>query len=152
MKTQKRPPGRPKKNEGRIEAWHLLRAAMAMSAYNEARASGQKHSAAVTQALDYIRQHCSEMPISETEVKRTLAAYQPRDSQTTFQFKRVSPDDVELARLRLIRKLLARVQDKKGLWVPLPSIDDLPKSPVAYTFGFAKRPLYPRHNRKISNK
>jgi hypothetical protein len=150
MKSEKRPRGRPKKDEGTIEFWRFVRVGMVMSAYDEARASGQKHSAAVTQAVDYVRQCCSEMRISETEVKRTLAFYQPRNSQDIFQFKRVTLDDAELVRQRsVLEQAVADLRGKKGLWEPLPSIEDLPKSRTAYAFGFAERPLYPRHNRKI---
>jgi hypothetical protein len=150
MKTEKRPRGRPKKKEGAKEFWRFCRDGMVMSAYNEARESGQKHSAAVTQAFDYIRKHFPGMPISGTEVKRTVAAYQPRNSQTALQFKRVTLDAEQIMKQRSIREQITSVQGKKGLRVPLPSIDDLPTSHVGYTFGFAKRPLYPRHNRKIS--
>jgi hypothetical protein len=149
MKTETRPQGRPKKNEGTTEFWRFVRAGMVMSAYDEARASGQKHSAAVAQSVDYVRQCCSEMPISETEVKRILATFRPRDSQSILQFKRVTLDDSELMRQRSeLEQAAADLRGRKGLWKPLPSIEDLPKSRTAYTFGSAERPLYPRHNRK----
>lgn len=121
-----------------------------MSAYDEARASGQKHSAAVTQAVDYVRQRGSEMPISETVVKRVLATFRPRNSHSILQFKRVTLDDSELMTQRnVLEQASADLRGKKGLRKPLPSIEDLPKSRTAYTFGYADRPLYPRHNRKI---
>ncbi len=90
------------------------------------------------------------MRISETEVKRTLAIYQPRNSPNMFQFKRVTLGDSELMRqYNVLEQAAADLRGKKGLREPLPSIEDLPKSRTAYTFGFAERPLYPRHNRKI---
>ena len=150
MKSEKRPRGRPKKNEGTIEFWRFVRAGMVMSAYDEARASGQKHSAAVTQAVDYVRQRGSEMPISETVVKRVLATFRSRNSHSILQFKRVTLDDSELMTQRnVLEQASADLRGKKGLRKPLPSIEDLPKSRTAYTFGYADRPLYPRHNRKI---
>jgi hypothetical protein len=153
MKSEKRPRGRPKKNEGTIEFRHFVRAGMIMSGYVKARESGQKHSAAVTQTVDHVRQSCSEMCISETEVRRTLAIYQPRNSQIVFQFRRVTLDDAELVRLRsVIEQAATDLRGKKGLWKPLPSIEDLPKSRTAYTFGYAERSLYPRHNRKSPKK
>ena len=149
MKTEKKPLGRPKKKEGAIACWRLFRDVMVVSAYAEARESGEKHSAAVTQAVDHVRQRCSEMRISETEVKRTLAIYQPRNNQIIFQFKRVTLHESELMRQRnVLEQAVAELRGKKGLWKPLPSIQDSPKSRTAYTFAYAERPLYPRHNRK----
>jgi hypothetical protein len=149
MKTQKRPPGRPKKKEGTRECWRFFRDGMAMSAYDEARESGQKHSAAITQSVDHVRKRCPKMPMSETGVRRALATYRPRGSQTILQFKRVTLNNEQLTRRRWITEQLASVEGRKGLRVPLPSIDDLPKRPTVYMFGYAERPVYPRHNRQI---
>lgn len=102
MNSEKRARGRPKKNEDTIEFWRFVRAVMVMSAYDEARASGQKHSTAVTQAVAYVRQRFSEMPISETEVKRVLATFRPRNCQSSLQFNRVTLDDSELMRQRSV--------------------------------------------------
>lgn len=90
------------------------------------------------------------MPISETVVKRVLATFRPRNSHSILQFKRVTLDDSELMTQRnVLEQASADLRGKKGLRKPLPSIEDLPKSRTAYTFGYADRPLYPRHNRKI---
>ena len=148
MRAEKRPRGRPKK-EDTIKFWRFCRAGMVMSAYDEARASGEKHSVAVTQAVDYVSHRCSEMPISETEVKRTLAIFRPRGSQTILQFKRVTLDEEKVARLRFMLEQLPSVHDEKGQSVPSRSIQNLLKIRTAYTFGYAERPIYPRHNRKI---
>lgn len=152
MKTEKGFRGRPKKEEDTIEFWRFFRAGMVMSAYDEARASGEKHSAAVTHAVDHVRQRCSKMPISETEVKRTLATFRPRGSQTILQFTRVTLDEGEVARLRSMLKQVPDAQDENGKSVPSPSNENLLKSCTAYTLGYAERPLYPRHNRKILQK
>lgn len=48
MKAEKRLPGRPKKGEGTKEFWRFVRDGMAMSAYDEARESAQKHGVAIT--------------------------------------------------------------------------------------------------------
>jgi hypothetical protein len=151
MKTEKRPRGRPKKKEGTIDSSHFFRAGMIISAYDEARTSGQKHSAAVTHAVDYVRQHCPKMPVSETEVKRTLATFRPRESQTTLRFKSLTLDDEKVARLRGMLEQVPIMRDKDGQLVPPPSIQNLLHSRTAYTFGYAERPVYPRHNRKIPN-
>src|SRR5580692_4541132 len=144
MKKRSRPRGRPKNKEGIVPLWRFARAGIVMCVYDEARKRGEKHSAAVNQAVKYVRLNRSEMPISETEVKRTLAAFRPRHSRTILRFKRSTISKKKLKQLRSIQKQLASVRAKKGL--PLPRIPNLPKSPVAYTFGFKERPLYPRHN------
>jgi hypothetical protein len=146
MKTAKRPRGRPKKEEGREEFWRFVRAGMIVSAYDEARESGQKHSIAVTQAVECLKQHQPEMPISETVVRRTLATFRSRDSQTTLRFKRSAVGKRQLARLRSMLKQAHDRQSEIGL--PAPSIQNLPKNLTAYKFGYAKRPHYFRTNRK----
>jgi hypothetical protein len=149
MKTAKRPRGRPKKEEGREESWRFVRAGIIISAYDEARKSKQKHSAAVTQAVDYLKQHQPEMPVSETVVKRTLATFRSRDSRTTLRFKRYTVGKKKVARLRSILEQAHDMQRQMGLSVPPPTI---PTSLTAYKFGYSKRPHYHRYNRKNRKK
>ena len=149
MKTAKRPRGRPRKEEGREEFWRFVRTGIIISEYDEARKSGQKHSVAVNQAVEYLKQHQPEMPVSETVVKRTLATFRSRNSQTTLRFKRSIVGKKKLARLRSMLEQAHDVQRQMGLSVPPPSI---PKSLTAYKFGYAKRPRYSRHNRKTPKK
>jgi hypothetical protein len=151
MQSEKRPRGRPKKTEGLIKFWHFVRAGMLMSAFDEARESGEKHSAAVTQAGEDVRQRHPEMPVSETEVRRTLAMYRPRTSRTILRFQRSILDDEKLVRLRSMLMQVAKAKGAKNLSVPPPSIKNLSKNLKAFTFGYFERPLYPRHNRKIPN-
>jgi hypothetical protein len=79
--------GRPRKKEGVISFWHFQRAGIAMSSYDEERMNGQKHSAAVVQALGLIKQRHPMMRISETEVKRILAAWRPRGPHIILRFE-----------------------------------------------------------------
>jgi hypothetical protein len=151
MKTRKRPRGRPKKKMGEQVFWRFVRAGSIMCAFDEAREGGEKHSAAITHAVQYVRQHHPEMPVSETELKRILATYRPVDSQTILKFKRSIVDDKKLARLRCMLEQVAKVQSETNLSAPQPSIKNLPKSLRAIEFGYFERPLYPRHNRKIPN-
>lgn len=150
MKTAKRPRGRPKKDEGREKFWRFVRTGIIISAYDEARKGGQKHSAAVTHAVEYLKQHQPEMPVSETVVKRTLATFRSKNNQTTLQFKRSAVGKRKLARLR---SMLKQAQDRQSeIGLPVPSIQNLPKSLTAYKFGYAKRPRYPRHNQRTPKK
>ena len=149
MKTATRPRGRPQKEEGREKFWRLVRTGIIISEYDEARRGGQKHSAAVTQAVEYLKQHQPQMPVSETVVKRTLATFRSRDSQITLRCKRYTVGKKKLARLRSMLEQAHDVQRQLGLSVPPPSI---PKSLTAYKFGYAKRPRYSRHNRKTPKK
>src|SRR5271169_6805728 len=115
MQTEKRQRGRPKKAKGTINFWHFVRAGMVMSAFDDARESGEKHSAAVTQAVDDVRQSHPGMPVSETEVRRSLATYRPRNSRTTLRFKRLIFDEEKLARRRLMLEQVAKVEGEKNL-------------------------------------
>ena len=122
-----------------------------MSAFDEARASGEKHSVAVTEAVKRIRQRHPEMPISESEARRTLATYRPMNSRIILRFQRSILVDAKLARLRCMLEKVDEMQRDKGLSVASPSSQILLKSRTAYVFGYKQRPLYPRHNRKIPN-
>jgi hypothetical protein len=143
---EKKPRGRPKKKEGSIELWRFVRAGMAMFAYDEARERGEKHSVSITQAVDYVRQRNPKMLISETTVKRIFATFRSRNDQTKIilRCKRYALGKKKLARLRFMLKQIPGVSSL--------SVQNLPKSHTAYRFGYSKRPLYPRHNRKIPKK
>src|SRR6266849_10518168 len=145
---EKRQKGRPRKKEGSSEFWQFTRAAIVMWAYDEARENGQKHSVAVRHAVHFVKQLNWEMPISEAEVKRTLAAWRPRGSRTILRFERsvLSDEDVKLN--RWIREQVAALQGKKGLILPAPPNYDLARSVAVFTISFAERPNYPRHNLK----
>ena len=73
MEIAKKPRGRPRNEKDRIKSWQFGRVAMILCAYDEARRRGDKHSVAVKDAVDSIRQHSPELSISESEVRRTLA-------------------------------------------------------------------------------
>jgi hypothetical protein len=149
MQPKKKLRGRPKKKLGELEFWRFVRAGLVMCAFDEARESGHKHSSAITHAVEYVRQHHPEMPISETGVKRTLATYRPVVGRTILQFNRSIFDDEKLARLRCMLEQVAKVQSEKNLSAPQTSIKNLPTSLAAIKFGRFERPLYPRHNRKL---
>jgi hypothetical protein len=65
--------GRPKSSYQK--SWMLARAVLALYAYGRARDAGEKHSVAITEAVNYIRTICPRMKVSETEVKRILAVW-----------------------------------------------------------------------------
>jgi hypothetical protein len=148
MKTATRPRGRPQKEESREEFWRFVRTGIIISEYDEARKGSQKHGAAVTQAVEYLKQHQPEMPVSETVVKRTLATFRSRNSPVTLRFKRSAVGKNKLARFRSMLKQAGDRQSEIGLSVPSPAIQNLPTNLTAYTFGYSKRPDFLRHNRK----
>ena len=149
MRAGKRPRGRPKK-EDTIKFWRFCRAGMVMSAYDEARASGRSTASPSTpSSIGPCSRRMFGNAYFRDEVKRTLAIFRPRGSQTILQFKRVTLDEEKVARLRFMLEQLPTVHDEKGQLVPSRSIQNLLKIRTAYTFGYAERPIYPRHNRKI---
>ncbi len=147
MKKRKR--GRPRKKEDTIQPWQFARAALAMCAYDEARAKGEKHSVAVAQATYFVKKRHPEMRISETEVKRILATWRPRNVGTILRFERSVLTEEKIKKFRWIREQLATLQGKRGLILPVPPNYDQGPSFAAFTIRFAERPNYPRHNRKI---
>ena len=146
MKTEKRARGRPKKEKGLIELWRFGRAGMVRFAYDQARQGGEKHSVAIICAVEYIRQQYLKLSISETEVRRVLATFQPRKSRNVLLFERATLGGERLKKFRFV----AGVQGEKGPEPPSSSIQNLPETITSYKFRFAKRPQYPRHNKKTA--
>jgi hypothetical protein len=151
MQTGKRRPGRPRKKEGTLEHRQFVRAGIVMSAYDEARQSDQKHSVAVRQTVEFVKQNYPEVRISETAVRRILAEWRPRNSGTILRFERSIMTEEEVKKYRSVREQAAIFQQEKGLKVPVPSdINNPSKTVTKFVFGFGERPNYPRFNRKIT--
>ena len=139
--------GRPPKN-GVVEPKHLLRAFKIVYSYSEALAGGQKHAAAVREAVDFVRQLDPKMPVSETAVKRVLAEFLPKDGQVALKVNCSILKGEEAARLR---SFLAQMSELAGTKSPAVSADQNLQKPLkSFKFGFGKRPTYPRHNAKTS--
>jgi hypothetical protein len=147
MELKKRRKGRPRKEEGRIEPWQFKRAGLAMSAYDNARGRGEKHSAAVKEAVNFVKALHPEMSISETEVRRILAAWRPKNAGTILRFEQ-SLAKRRIKKWRRILRQMAASQDSKCPRLPVPSKDCPPKSATIFRIRFAGRPNYPRSNRK----
>jgi hypothetical protein len=119
-----------------------------MCAYDEARKKGEKHSVAVRAAVDSLRLDSSEMPISETEVKRILSTFRPRGSGAILRFERSPLSEEDIKRYRWMREQIAALQKEKGITLQVPPVYDETRRRVKFTIRFSERPDYPRHNRK----
>ena len=149
MQTGKRRPGRPRKEAGTMEYTHFVRAGIVMAAYDEARQNDQKHSVAVRQAVEFVKQNYPGLRISETGVRRTLAEWRPRNSGTILRFERSTMTADEIAKYRSVREQAAA---NEGLKVPVPSdiINNPSKPRIKFLLRFGERPNYPRSNRKVT--
>lgn len=140
--------GRPPKN-GVTEPRFFLRALMVTHAFSKARAGGQKHSAAMIEAVEFVGELDPGMPISETGVKRVLAEFRPKDSQVALTTDYLILEGEEAARHR---RSHAQMLESAGLKSRTELTDqDLQKPLKIFKFGFDKRPNYPRYNAKSSN-
>jgi hypothetical protein len=148
MQVERRPKGRPRKNEDTIAFWQFGRAAQVMCVYEEARARGDKHSVAVAYAVDVLKRLNPEIHISGTEVKRILATWRPKDSHTILRFQRRILDEEGMEKHRWILQQIAMLPGNEGLKLPEPPKDDQRQDISVFTMRFAERPNYPRHNRK----
>ena len=119
--------GRPRRH-GLQPGWMFHRCCLVLHAYNEARSSPLKHSSAVTEAVATVKKTWPDVPISETEVKRILAKFQPKGIPVAFRVKKVSDSETPLP---------PAVCELMG--VPAGS-----KMKTTLTFGFGPRPDYPR--------
>src|ERR1700676_3612310 len=146
-KEMKKKIGRPRKKEGVISFPDFQRVGIVGSLYDEARESGQKHSVAVGQTVELIKQRYPTMRISETLVKRILATWRPRGSHNILLFKVKTRNREELAKHRNDAQLAAMSQEK-GSKLSAPSDVVLPSSVTTFGMTLGERPTYPRHNRK----
>jgi hypothetical protein len=108
----------------------LARRAFALEAYNKARGGGEKHSCAFTEAVAAVKARFSGMPMSETEMKRIVKAWQPRGFPIAFRVSRDSG---------------AQAREAIALYQAL-GLTGKPKTVL--TFGLGPRPNYPRRNAK----
>jgi hypothetical protein len=140
MQTRRR--GRPAKN-GVKDLWFLLRALTVLHWYREARARGEKHSVAIREAVDLVRQFHPGMPMSETEAKRILAEFQPKGAPVILVSEYSVVDGEEARSIR--RKLSFRgfLPEKPG---ESTHTEEDPRPLKKFTLRFADPPNYPRHN------
>jgi hypothetical protein len=118
--------GAPKKNGELAPWWMLERDTLVLCAYQKARKAGEKHLSAILEAVQFVREERPGMPISETEVKRILALWQPRDRPSAISVTHSDP---------------------KVCFYTLPNGWKLP---ISYTAARETRPVYPRANAKLS--
>jgi len=118
-------PGRPKKN-GQKFMWMLKRVTLAIYSYGLARDAGEKHSVAIHEAVKYIRDKCPWMPISESEVKRIVAAWRSKRAATCLFVSKPDPDHA-----------IVRVPGRDGRII---------SARIVYTASVGPRPIYPRTN------
>lgn len=102
--------------------------------------------------MDYIWKRCPEIPMSDSELRRSLAIFCPRDGHQVLVFTKSTLSEAELEKHRWIREQIAHLEGKKGLRFPLPKAEDLPRLGEVFAMSFAERPLYPRHNQKDTGK
>jgi hypothetical protein len=98
---------------------------MSMSAYDEARQKGEKHSVAITQAVDSVAQYHAGLRVSETELRRILATWRPRGAERILRFERLVWIDEEVT----------------------PEVGSS-SAPMVLTIRLCERPSYSRHNRR----
>jgi hypothetical protein len=120
MQTGKRRPGRPRKEAGTMKSTEFMRAGIVIAVYDEARQSDQKHSVAVKEAVEFVKQNYPGLRISETAVRRILAKWRPRKSGTTLRFERSIMTEEETSKCRSLREQAAAFQQERGLKVSVP--------------------------------
>jgi len=137
--------GRPNKN-GAKPGWMLLRSAMVLHAYDQARGMGEKHSAAIATAVTAVQFRVPGMKISETEVKRVLAEFRSKDSgQALIVTEGIAKGPKADS---WFEKLEWAAKESRGKW-KLPSFfhdESKPRRLRTFTIQVGSRPRYPRRN------
>lgn len=148
MESERKKRGRPPKY-GVKDPWCLARALKVIYAYDKARTSGIKHSAAIREAVAFVRHLDPEMHISETEMRRVLAELRPSDSPVALLSSYEILEGEEAARLRSrTAQLLALVGSKSQSIAP---DEDLTRPLKIFSIYVEKKRNYPRHNAKSSS-
>ena len=147
MEAEKKKRGRPRQAKDTIQYWQFARVGGVMCAYDEARERGDKHSVAVRGAVEHLKKSSPGMPISETEVKRILAVWRPRNAGTILRFERKILTEEDIKSHCWLQEQLAVLQGKRDLKLEVPT--NLGRLTGSITVRFAERRNYPRHNRKI---
>ena len=137
--------GRPRKQGDTIKSRRFARAAMVMSAYDEARREGQKHSVAIRHAVDALKQRSPATSISDSEVRRILSTFRPRGSGTILLFERSDMTETDENRILSMLQHVASFDQPEFSQQPARN-GTRPKTKL--TIRFSERPNYPRHNRK----
>lgn len=145
----KRRIGRPRKLDNRIEFWRFVRGAVSMAIYDEVRRGREKHSAALAEVVAFVRKRFPGMPISESEVKRILAAWRPRGCNEIFSFERFSPSAKDIERRRQMLEQVHMLDGDKGSSLPISPKGQHPQNATTFKIRISKRPDYPRHNAKV---
>lgn len=113
--------GRPSKN-GYQPPWMLRRDTYALYGYQQARRAREKHESAIKEAIEFVRKMDAEMPMSETEVKRVLARWAPRQSPVSAYVSKPDPANNTIV------------------------LPDGKRVRVVFTVSVRPRTDYPRHN------
>jgi hypothetical protein len=111
------------------------RSMIALHRYNEARRAGEKHSAAVLEAVSAVQHDLPGIPISQTEVRRALAQLQPKASPFAYLISKLPNAPFPLSQLP------TAVCQQWGL--PATA-----KMAHCFTFGIGRHPKYQRVNSK----
>jgi hypothetical protein len=113
-------PGRPRKN-GVKPAWVLHRTAVGLLGYDTARSSGEKYAEGLKAGVAKVREEFPDMPMSETEMKRILAEFRPKELELTLLFRESENTVTALGR----------------------------KCKKAWQISIGPQPEYPRHNAHV---
>jgi len=128
-----------------------MRDGIVMSAYDEARENGEKHSVGVRQAAKVAKQRHPKLRISESGVRRSLAQHRPKKSQTILRYSRVTLAGEDLAKHHGFLAQMAAMSQKNEVDSSAPPAADATRPVTVYKISFGERPNYPRHNRKPIN-
>ena len=96
--------GRPRQKPGNLKYKDFVRAGIVIGTYDELRQCDQKHSVAVREVAEIVRLRHPGMRISETGVRRILAAFRPKISRTVLRFERSALTEEEIAKYAGIEK------------------------------------------------
>jgi hypothetical protein len=147
---------------GRQPGWMLKRHFMALYAYDRARQKGMKHSSAVTEAVQFLRER--GLSASDGQVKAVLHKLRPRGCEYTFLVDYVPVSGVQLENLRRIQAhrqaVAAGLPAAPPVLLPMPFGSKFEEQPVPslgagawprlwkFAVSFGKAPVYPRFNAK----
>jgi len=137
--------GRPLQN-GVQPNWMAFRTLSILEAYQQSRKTGTKHSSAVREAAETVH-NALQVNVSETEVKRIIAEWQPACGEYALTVTKMSDSSMheKLHELRSLEWPECLNYVKSRFHIP-----DVPDFKSGFTLSLEERPKHPRHNVAIS--
>jgi len=143
--------GRPRKN-GVQSGWMLGPTVLVLEAYDRSRRAGEKHITAIAEAVSAVRRQRPAVPISGTEVHRTLAKWRSKKLRGNQFLQTMLPEPERVLEGTAAEPYIQAHNEVTKCWAelkgPPPGPEVSAKKVQVVSVKFGPDPNYPRTNSK----